>query len=150
LLLVPSAVLILFLLTGLTVDGAAIFLAQRELADACAGAANDAATMALDPRGLYGRSRPGWLRRPEPGRAARRPLAQSGGRIGDRRRASPQPAPPDSRSGADRPRWRRPVPGRYHGHLPGDQRSRLIPRLGATPMSSRPGMQLSMCFLSWR
>jgi len=58
LLLVPSAVLILFLLTGLTVDGAAIFLAQRELADACAGAANDAATMALDPRGLYGRSRP--------------------------------------------------------------------------------------------
>ena len=54
LLLVPSAVLVLFLLTSLVVDAAASFLAQRELADACAGAANDAATAALDPAGLYG------------------------------------------------------------------------------------------------
>lgn len=54
LLLVPSAVLVLFLLTALAVDGAASFLAQRELADACAGAANDAATVALDPARLYG------------------------------------------------------------------------------------------------
>ena len=54
LLLVPSAVLVLFLLTALTVDAAATFLAQRELADACAGAANDAATVALDPSRLYG------------------------------------------------------------------------------------------------
>ncbi len=56
LLLVPSAVLVLLLLTALAVDGAASFLAQRELADACAGAANDAATAALDPGRLYGAS----------------------------------------------------------------------------------------------
>jgi hypothetical protein len=56
LLLVPSAVLVLFLLTALAVDGAAGFLAQRELADACAGAANDAATVALDRGQLYGGS----------------------------------------------------------------------------------------------
>ncbi len=54
LLLVPSAVLVLFLLTALAVDGAATFLAQRELADACAGAANDAAAAALNVGGLYG------------------------------------------------------------------------------------------------
>ncbi len=53
LLLVPSAVLVLFLLTALAVDGAATFLAQRQLADACAGAVNDAATVALDVDRLY-------------------------------------------------------------------------------------------------
>lgn len=53
LLLVPSAVLVLFLLAGLTVDGAATFLAQRELADACAGAVNDSAAAALDPARVY-------------------------------------------------------------------------------------------------
>jgi len=58
LLLVPSAVLVLLLLTSLLVDGAASFLAQRELADACAGAANDAAAAALDPNRLYGTSGP--------------------------------------------------------------------------------------------
>ena len=58
LLLVPSAVLVLFLLTALAVDAAATFLAQRELADACAGAANDAATVALDPDRLYGSAGP--------------------------------------------------------------------------------------------
>ena len=54
LLLMPSAVLVLFLLTALCVDGAAGFLAQRELANVCAGAANDAATVALDRGQLYG------------------------------------------------------------------------------------------------
>ncbi len=54
LLLVPSAVLVLFLLTALAVDAAATFLAQRELADACAGAVNDAAATALDVDRLYG------------------------------------------------------------------------------------------------
>lgn len=58
LLLVPSAVLVLFLLTALAVDGAATFLAQRELADACAAAANDAATVALEPSSLYGAGGP--------------------------------------------------------------------------------------------
>ena len=58
LLLVPSAVLVLFLLTALAVDGAASFLAQRELADVCAGAANDAATVALDVGDLYGGAGP--------------------------------------------------------------------------------------------
>lgn len=54
LLLLPSAVLVLFLLTSLAVDGAATFLAQRQLADVCAGAANDAAVVALDVDQLYG------------------------------------------------------------------------------------------------
>lgn len=59
LLLVPSAVLVLFLLTALAVDAAAAFLAQRELADACAGAANDAAAAALDVDRLYRSGGPG-------------------------------------------------------------------------------------------
>ncbi len=54
LLLLPSAVLVLFLLTALVVDGAATFLAQRELADVCASAANDAAGVALEVDQLYG------------------------------------------------------------------------------------------------
>lgn len=54
LLLLPSAVLVLFLLTSLAVDGAATFLAQRQLADVCVGAANDAAGVALDVDQLYG------------------------------------------------------------------------------------------------
>lgn len=54
LLLLPSAVLVLFLLTALAVDGAATFLAQRELADACASAVNDAAGVALEVDQLYG------------------------------------------------------------------------------------------------
>jgi len=53
LLLLPSAVLVLFLLTALAVDGAATFLAQRQLADVCAGAVNDAAGVALDIDRLY-------------------------------------------------------------------------------------------------
>ena len=68
LLLVPSAVLVLFLLTALCVDGAATFLAQRELADACAGAANDAATAALDRGDLYAAAQP--LQDVDLGRAA--------------------------------------------------------------------------------
>jgi len=59
LLLLPSAVLVLFLLTALAVDGAAAFLAQRELADACASAANDAAGAALSVEGLYAAPGPG-------------------------------------------------------------------------------------------
>lgn len=54
LLLVPSAMLLLFLLTVLVVDSASTFLAQRQLADVCSGAANDAATAALDPAVLFG------------------------------------------------------------------------------------------------
>jgi len=44
---------LLFLLSALAIDGAATFLAQRELADACAGAANDAAAAGLDIGRLY-------------------------------------------------------------------------------------------------
>ena len=69
LLLVPSAVLILFLLTALAVDGAATFLAQRELADACAGAANDAAAAALDVDRLYA-ARTATAQEVDPDRAA--------------------------------------------------------------------------------
>ena len=58
LLLVPSAVLVLFLLTALAIDAAATFLAQRQLADACAGAVNDAAAAALDVDRLYGTGGP--------------------------------------------------------------------------------------------
>ena len=51
--LVPAAVLVLVLLMALTLDGAATFIAQRQLADACAAAANDAAVVALDTAELY-------------------------------------------------------------------------------------------------
>ena len=52
--LVPAAVLVVVLLTSLAVDAAATFIAQRELADACLGAANDAATIGLSERSIYG------------------------------------------------------------------------------------------------
>ena len=52
--LVPAAVLVLLLLFSLTLDAAATFIAQRQLADVCAAAANDAATAALSPADLYG------------------------------------------------------------------------------------------------
>jgi len=70
LLLVPSAVLVLFLLTALAVDGAATFLAQRELADACAGAANDAAAAGLDVDRLYRPGPPGISQEVDPDQAA--------------------------------------------------------------------------------
>ena len=69
LLLVPSAVLVVFLLAALAIDGAATFLAQRELADACAGAVNDAAAAALDVDRLYGAAGPS-AQEVDPDRAA--------------------------------------------------------------------------------
>ena len=54
--LVPVAVVILLLLLSLTLDATATFMAQRQLADACAAAANDAAVVALRPAELYGSS----------------------------------------------------------------------------------------------
>lgn len=53
--LVPAAVLVLFLLGALTIDSAAAYLAQRQLSDAMAGAANDAATAALSDSAFYQR-----------------------------------------------------------------------------------------------
>jgi hypothetical protein len=53
--LVPAAVLVLILLGALAVDSAAAYLAQRQLSDAMAGAANDAATAALSDRAFYDR-----------------------------------------------------------------------------------------------
>lgn len=47
LLLFPVAVLIVMLLASITIDATVAFLAQRELAEATASAANDAATEAL-------------------------------------------------------------------------------------------------------
>jgi len=57
--MVPAAVLVMLLLASLCLDAGATFLAQRELADLCASAANDAATLALTDSALYsGRSAP--------------------------------------------------------------------------------------------
>jgi Flp pilus assembly protein TadG len=53
LLLVPAAVLVLVILASITVDSAIAFLGQRELANAAAAAANDAATAALSDRAFY-------------------------------------------------------------------------------------------------
>ena len=46
--LMPAAVLVLAVLGGLAVDVAHVYLAERELSNAAAAAANDAATQALD------------------------------------------------------------------------------------------------------
>jgi Flp pilus assembly protein TadG len=51
--LVPAAVLVLFLLGALAVDSASAYLAQRQLSDAVAGAANDAATAGLSDAAFY-------------------------------------------------------------------------------------------------
>lgn len=48
LLLVPAGVLIVFVLGGLAVDASAVHLAQRELLDAAASAASDAAGAGID------------------------------------------------------------------------------------------------------
>ncbi len=53
LLLFPAAVLIVLVLAAITVDSSIAFLAQRELANATAAAANDAATMAVDGQAFY-------------------------------------------------------------------------------------------------
>lgn len=54
LVLVPVGFLVLILLGVLAVDSAVAFLGQRQLADATAGAANDAATAALGNAAFYG------------------------------------------------------------------------------------------------
>jgi hypothetical protein len=51
--LMPAAVLVLVILGAIAVDNAAVFLAQRELVDAAAGAANDAAAAALEDAAFY-------------------------------------------------------------------------------------------------
>ncbi len=53
LLLFPAALLIMVALAAMTVDSAIAFLAQRQLVNATAAAANDAATEALSDRAFY-------------------------------------------------------------------------------------------------
>jgi hypothetical protein len=53
LLLFPAALLIMVALAAMTVDSSIEFLAQRELSNATAAAANDAATEALSDRSFY-------------------------------------------------------------------------------------------------
>jgi uncharacterized membrane protein len=51
--LLPAAVLIFLVLGALCVDYGSVYVSQRELSDAAAAAANDAATRALDLSSLY-------------------------------------------------------------------------------------------------
>jgi hypothetical protein len=51
--LMPAGVLIVLLLGAVAVDAAVVFLAERELANATAAAANDAAGAALDDAAFY-------------------------------------------------------------------------------------------------
>jgi Flp pilus assembly protein TadG len=53
LLLFPAAILIMVALAAITVDSAITFMAQRELVNATAAAANDVATQALSDRAFY-------------------------------------------------------------------------------------------------
>lgn len=53
LLLFPAALLIMVALAAITVDSAIAFMAQRQLVNATAAAANDAATEALSDRAFY-------------------------------------------------------------------------------------------------
>ncbi len=53
LLLFPAAVLIVIVLAAITVDSSIAFLAQRELANATAAAANDAAGQTVDGDAFY-------------------------------------------------------------------------------------------------
>lgn len=55
LVLMPVAVLIFVVLGALAVDATVLFLGERELAGAAAGAANDAATRAIDRESFYAR-----------------------------------------------------------------------------------------------
>jgi Flp pilus assembly protein TadG len=57
LLLFPAAMLIMVALAAVTVDSAIAFMAQRQLANATAAAANDAATEALSDRSFYEQNR---------------------------------------------------------------------------------------------
>jgi hypothetical protein len=54
LVLVPAGFLVLILLGGMAVDSAVAFLGARQLSDATAAAANDAATAALGNGAFYG------------------------------------------------------------------------------------------------
>ena len=56
-LLFPAALLIMVALAAMTVDSAIAFLAQRELMNATAAAANDAATEALSDSSFYRENR---------------------------------------------------------------------------------------------
>jgi hypothetical protein len=49
----PAAVLVMMVLGAIAVDSARLFLAQRELGDAAAAAANDVAGAALDEGAFY-------------------------------------------------------------------------------------------------
>lgn len=53
----PAAVLIFLVLGALAVDAAAVFLAQRQLANAAVAAANDAVAAAVDADAFYGAGR---------------------------------------------------------------------------------------------
>lgn len=53
LLLFPAALIIMLALAAVTVDSAIAFMAQRQLTNATAAAANDAATQALSDRAFY-------------------------------------------------------------------------------------------------
>ena len=79
LLLFPAAVLIVLVLSAITVDSSIAFLAQRELANATAAAANDAASRAVDGQAFY-RERPDRAR-PVRGRGG----GGGAGAAGDRR-----------------------------------------------------------------
>jgi Flp pilus assembly protein TadG len=57
LLLMPAGVLVLLVLGAIAVDFSLVHLAQRELADAAAAAANDAAVAGLDEGAFYGAGR---------------------------------------------------------------------------------------------
>ena len=57
LLLFPAALLIMVALAAMTVDSAIAFMAQRQLLDATAAAANDAATQAISDSSFYGYDR---------------------------------------------------------------------------------------------
>ena len=50
--LMPAAVLVVLLLGAIALDQSAVYLAQRELTDLAASAANDATTYGLDPGAL--------------------------------------------------------------------------------------------------
>jgi hypothetical protein len=54
LLLIPAAVLVLVVLGGISVDAAVVYLGQRELGNAVAAAANDAAGAAFSQGPFYG------------------------------------------------------------------------------------------------
>jgi hypothetical protein len=49
----PAGVLVLIMLAALAVDGAVLFLGEREVADLSAAAASDAAVAAIDADALY-------------------------------------------------------------------------------------------------